>query len=150
LNHITAPKLLVPFSTENRSDDPLNEGEAILCVREKFAAGAPAQESTQVFHPVSFCISEIIWALLGAPPVGVGVGLGLAPGLGAGLALLATGVDDVDATLPPHPAIAIEAARLNSTRLGRSSFFSSFILGNSFPRRQIRRVAFCAVYIHPE
>jgi hypothetical protein len=130
LNHITAPKLLVPVSSENRSDDPLSDGEAMPWVREKFAAGAPAQESTQVCHPVSFCMSEITWALLGAPPVGVGLGLAL--GLGAGLALFATGVDDGAATLPPHPAIAIEAARLNSTRLGRSSFFSFFILGNSF------------------
>jgi hypothetical protein len=63
------------------------------------------------------------------PPVGVG--LGLAPGLGAGLALLVTGVEDEDAMLPPHPAIAVEAARLNTTRLGRSSFFSSFIWGTS-------------------
>jgi hypothetical protein len=94
---------------------------------EKTAAGAPAQESTQVCHPVSFCMSEITWALLGVPPVGVG--LGLAPGLGAGVALLATGVDDEDAILPPHPAIAIEAARVKTTRLGRSRFFSFSIRG---------------------
>jgi len=96
---------------------------------EKTAAGAPAQERVQVCHPVSFCMSEITCALLGAPPIGVG--LGLAPGLGAGFAALAVAADD-DAMLPPHPAIAIEAARVKTTRLGRSSFFSVFILGNSF------------------
>jgi hypothetical protein len=124
---MTAPKLLVPARSENRSDDPLSDGEAIPCVMEKTAAGAPAQESTQVCHPVSFCMSEITWALLGVPPVGVG--LGLAPGLGAGAALFATGVDDEDAILPPHPAIAIEAARVKTTRLGRSRFFSFSIRG---------------------
>jgi hypothetical protein len=93
---------------------------------EKTAAGAPAQESTQVCHPVSFCMSGITWALLGVPLVGVG--LGLAPGLGVGFAPLAV-VDDEDAILPPHPAIAIEAARVKTTRLGRSSFFSFCMRG---------------------
>jgi hypothetical protein len=91
---------------------------------EKTAAGAPAQESTQVCHPVSFCMSEITWALLGAPLVGVG----LAPGLGVGFAPLAV-VDDEDAILPPHPAITVEAARVKTTRLGRSRFFSFCIWG---------------------
>jgi hypothetical protein len=95
---------------------------------EKTAAGAPAQESTQVCHPVSFCMSEITWALLGAPLVGVG--LGLAPGLGAGFAPLAV-VEDEDAILPPHPAITVEAARVKTTRLGRNRFFIFSILGNS-------------------
>jgi hypothetical protein len=93
---------------------------------EKTAAGAPAQESTQVCHPVSFCMSGITWALLGVPPVGVG--LGLAPGLGAGFAPLAV-ADDDDAILPPHPAIAIEAAKIKTTRLGRSRFFSFSMRG---------------------
>jgi hypothetical protein len=123
---MTAPKLLVPASSENLSDDPLSEGEAIPCAMEKTAAGAPAQLSTHVCHPVSFCISEITCALLGAPPVGVG--LGLAPGLGAGFAPFAV-ADDDDAIEPPHPAIVIEAARVKTTRLGRSRFFNSFIWG---------------------
>jgi len=99
---------------------------------EKTAAGAPAQESTQVCHPVSFCMSEITWALLGAPLVGVG--LGLAPGLGAGFALAV--VDDEDAILPPHPAITVEAARVKTTRLGRSRFFS-FCMRGTFSEWQI-------------
>jgi len=111
----------VPASSENRSDEPLSYGEAIPCVMEKTAAGAPAQESTQVCHPVSFCMSEITWALLG-------VGLGLAPGLGAGLELLAV-VDDEDAILPPHPASIAQTAKVKTTRLGHSSFFSFCIRG---------------------
>ncbi|MGZ7057217.1 MAG: hypothetical protein ACXVK3_16975, partial [Candidatus Angelobacter sp.] len=79
---------------------------------EKTAAGDPAQESTQVCHPVSFCMSEITWALLGVLP---GVGLGLAPGLGAGFAPLAV-ADDEDAILPPHPVNAAQAARVKTTR----------------------------------
>jgi hypothetical protein len=125
---MTAPKLLVPARRENLSDDPLNDGEAIPCVMEKTAAGAPAQLSTHVCQPVSFCMSEITCALLGVPPVGVG--LGLAPGLGAGFAAFAVAVDD-DAILPPHPAIAVEAARVKTTRLGRNRFFNFSILGNS-------------------
>ena len=73
-------------------------------------------------------MSEITWALLGAPVPGVGVGLGLAPGLGAGFAPLAV-VDDEDAILPPHPAITVEAARVKMTRLGRSRFFSFCMRG---------------------
>jgi hypothetical protein len=92
---------------------------------EKTADGAPAQESTHVCHPVSFCMSGITWALLGVPPVGVGLGLG------AGFAPFAIGVEEEDAVLPPHPANAAQAARVNTTRLGRSSFFSFSILGNS-------------------
>jgi len=126
--------------SENFVEDPLNDGDVIPWVMEKTAAGAPAQESTQVCHPVSFCMSEIIWALLGVPPVGVG--LGLAPGLGAGFAPLAV-ADDDEAILPPHPATAVEAARAKTTRLGRSSFFSSFILGNSFRVAGLRR--WCSV-----
>jgi hypothetical protein len=125
---MTAPKLLVPASREYLSDDPVSEGDAIPCVREKTAAGAPAQESTQVCHPVSFCMLEITWALLGAPPVGVG--LGLAPGLGAGFAPFAV-ADDEEAILPPHPAIAAHAAKVKMTRLGRNRFFNFSILGNS-------------------
>src|SRR6478672_6599423 len=98
---------------------------------EKTAAGAPAQESTQVCHPVSFCMSGITWALLGVLP---GVGLGL----GAGFAPLAV-ADGEDAILPPHPAITVEAARVKTTRLGQSSFFSSFILGNSLRVAGFRR-----------
>jgi hypothetical protein len=98
---------------------------------EKFAAGAPAQERTQVCHPVSLCMSGITWALLGALP-----GVGLAPGLGAGFAALIPGAVDEFADFPPHPASAIKAAIVKTTRLGRSSFFSSFILGELFSEWQ--------------
>jgi hypothetical protein len=66
-------------------------------------------------------MSGIIWALLGAPLVGVG----LAPG--AGFEASGVGIDDAVADLPPHPASAVHAAKVMTTRLGRSSFFSSFI-----------------------
>jgi hypothetical protein len=135
LNHITAPKLLVPDSSENLSDDPLRDGEAIPCVMENTAAGAPAQESTHVCHPVSFSMSEITWALLGVPPLGVG--LGLAPGLGEGVgpgleeALVAEEPDA--AVCPPHPASRTNmATNIKIARLGRSSFFSVCIFGELF------------------
>jgi hypothetical protein len=85
-------------------------------------------------------MSGITWALLGALPFGVGLGLapglaGLAPGLGAGFAAV---IEDAD-VLPPHPPIAVTAAIVRTTRLGRSSFFSSFILGELFSEWQIRR-----------
>ena len=128
LNHMTAPNGFVPDSSWNLAEDPLSDGDAIPSVMEKTAAGAPAQERTQVCHPVSFCMSGITWALLGVVPP-VGVGLGLAPGLGAGFAPFAMDVEDEDAILPPHPVNAAQAARVKTTRLGRSSFFSSFIWG---------------------
>jgi hypothetical protein len=74
-------------------------------------------------------MSGITWALLGALP---GVGVGLAPGLGAGFAAV---VEDADVP-PPHPPIAVKAAIVKTTRLGRSSFFSSFILGELFSEWQ--------------
>jgi hypothetical protein len=154
LNHITAPKGFVPAKMENLADDPLREGVAIPSVMEKTAAGAPAQERTQVCQPVSFCIFAMIWALLGAPDPGVGLGLGLAPGLGEGVgpgleeALVA--VEPEALVCPPHPANAAQTAKVKTTRLGRSSFFSSFILGNSLRVASFRRVTFCGVYRDPE
>jgi hypothetical protein len=128
---------------ENLADDPLREGVTIPSVMEKTAAGAPAQESTQVCQPVSFCIFAMVWALLGAPDPGVGLGLGLAPGLGEGVgpgleeALVA--VEPEALVCPPHPANAAQTAKVKTTRLGRSSFFSSFISGELFSEWQILR-----------
>jgi len=61
----------------------------------------------------------------------VGVGVGLAPGLGVGSGFVALGIGAADAVAecPPHPESAAQAARVKTTRLGRSSFFSSFIWG---------------------
>jgi hypothetical protein len=108
---------------------------------EKFAAGAPAQERTQVCQPVSFWMSEIIWALLGVPPVGVGLGLapGLGEGLGLGLAELFVAVEPAAAAWPPHPASRPNVAtktKVKMARLGRSSFFSVFISGEPFSEWQ--------------
>jgi hypothetical protein len=55
------------------------------------------------------------------------------------LALFATGVEDEDAILPPHPAIAVEAARVKTTRLGRSRFFSFSIRGTLSECQGFRR-----------
>jgi hypothetical protein len=130
---MTAPNGFVPDSSENLAEDPLSDGDATPVAMEKTAAGAPAQERTQVCHPVSFCMSGITWALVGAPLVGVG----LAPG--AGFDASGVGPDDAVADFPPHPASATQAARVKTTRLGRSSFFTSFILGNSLRVAGFRR-----------
>ena len=132
LNHMTAPNGFVPDSSENLAEDPLSDGDAIPVAMEKTAPGAPAHARTQVCHPVSLCMSGITWALGGAL---VGVGLGLAGEPGAGS--VAVGPDDAVADFPPHPATAAQAARVKTTRLGRSSFFSSFILGNFSPSGRI-------------
>jgi len=132
---MTAPKLLVPDSSENLAEDPLSDGDATPVAMEKTAAGAPAQERAQVCHPVSFCMSGITWALVGAPLVGVGLGLAGEPGAGS----VTVGPDDAVADFPPHPATAAQAARVKTTRLGRSSFFNSFILGNSLRVARFRR-----------
>jgi hypothetical protein len=119
---------------ENLVDDPLREGVAIPSVMEKTAAGAPAQERTQVCQPVSFCIPAMVWALLGAPVPGVG--LGLAPGVGEGLGpgLEEASVAELEAVVcPPHPASRTNmATKIKMARLGRSSFFSFFISGELF------------------
>jgi hypothetical protein len=130
---MTAPNGLVPDSTENLAEDPLSDGDATPVAMEKTAAGAPAHARTQVCHPVSFCMSGITWALLGALLVGVG----LAPG--AGFAASGVGIDDAVTDFPPHPATAAQAAKVKTTRLGRSSFFNSFILGNSLRVAGFRR-----------
>ena len=111
---------------ENRADDPLRDGVAIPSVMEKTAAGAPAQDRVQVCQPASFCMSEITWALLGVPPVGVGLGLapGLGEGLGLGLAEVLVAVEPAAAAWPPHPASRPQqAARV------RSRIFDPIILG---------------------
>jgi hypothetical protein len=128
LNHITAPKGVVPARIENLADDPLREGEAIPSVMEKTAAGAPAQERTQICQPVSFCMSAMVWALLGAPVPGVGFGLGAGPGLDEAL------IAELEAVVcPPHPASRTNmATKIKMARLGRSSFFSVFISGELF------------------
>jgi|SoimicMinimDraft_3_1059731.scaffolds.fasta_scaffold111042_2 hypothetical protein len=113
---------------ENLADDPLREGEAIPSVMEKTAAGAPAQERTQVCQPVSFCIPAMVWALLGAPLVGVGLGLapGLGEGVGPGLEEALVGVEPEAAVCPPHPANRTNmATKIKMARLGRSSIFIS-------------------------
>jgi hypothetical protein len=51
---MTAPNGFVPDSSENLAEEPLSDGDATPVAMEKTAAGAPAQESTQVCHPVSF------------------------------------------------------------------------------------------------
>jgi hypothetical protein len=133
LNHITAPKGFVPAKMENLADDPLKEGVVIPSVMEKTAAGAPAQERTQVCQPVSFCMPAMVWALLGAPVPGVGLGLGLAPGLGDGLEEVLVAVELEAADCPPHPASRTNmATKIKMARLGRSSFFSFFISGELF------------------
>jgi hypothetical protein len=87
-------------------------------------------------------MSGITWALLGEPLVGVG----LAPGLGAGFAAV---VEDADVP-PPHPPMAVKAAIVKTTRLGRSSFFSSFILRGTLFRVAKLTVTFCGVYREAE
>jgi hypothetical protein len=51
---MTAPNGFVPESNENLAEDPLTDGVATPVAMEKTAAGAPAQERTQVCQPVSF------------------------------------------------------------------------------------------------
>jgi hypothetical protein len=83
---------------------------------EKFAAGVPLQDPKQVCQPPSFCMSGIVLALGLA-------GFG-APGAGLGEAI----AFDVD-ECPPHPATAAHAAKVKTTRLGRSRFFNFSIWG---------------------
>jgi hypothetical protein len=87
-------------------------------------------------------MSGITWAPLGEPLVGVG----LAPGLGAGFAAV---VEEADVP-PPHPAIAVKAAIVKTTRLGRSSFFSSFIRRGTLFRVAKLTMTFCGVYREAE
>jgi len=69
----------------------------------------------------------MVWALLGAPLVGVG--LGLAPGLGEGVGpgLEEASVAELEAAVcPPHPASRTNmATKIKMARLGRSSIFIS-------------------------
>jgi hypothetical protein len=87
---------------------------------EKTAAGVPVHEPKQVCHPPAFCMSGIVFALgLDVPGEGDGPG----EGEGAAVALC------VDVAWPPHPAIAAQAAKVKTTRLGRIRFFSFSIWG---------------------
>ena len=54
LYHSAAPQGFVPESSEYRADEPLTEGDAICCVREKFAIGVAVHVPKQVCHPVRF------------------------------------------------------------------------------------------------
>jgi hypothetical protein len=87
---------------------------------EKTAAGVPVHEPKQVCQPVSFCMSEIVFALgLVVPGEGDGTGAG------EGDTAAFCGV----VACPPHPATVAQAAKLITTRLGRNRFFSFSIWG---------------------
>jgi hypothetical protein len=98
------------------------------------AGAVPLQAATQVCHPVSFCMPEITWALLGGVPGGVGVGLALGVGVGLALGLglvpgpeLAMLVGLAD--LPPQPA---NRATVKTERLKQTTAFSFLIFGELF------------------
>ena len=70
------------------------------------------------------------------------------------------GTDAGSATCPPHPASAIKAAKAIRAVLGRNSFFTSLILGNSLrvagflddwrSEESIEKQSRCGNFVGPE
>jgi hypothetical protein len=105
LNQRAAPQVLVPGSRENFADDPLNEGLVIPCVIEKTAIGVAVQVPKQVCQPFSCWMFWITCAVLGIVTAASGF------------------------TAAPN---ATSKAKVRATKLGRTTSFSLFILGEPF------------------